>query len=166
VGVLKAVVVWFPTMLDYLRRPTDVENAIVALTTSGEAQEALRLSSGLMGFYKQMLSLYCREEQIFINDRRLQNVHGVLNTFRIGRLHVKHYKKDSDEVVVEHIQADEYHSIMNAYYPSMHSVELSLRERLVNTELFREFGAFYTAKLKVEPHLVQIAAQLGVLGGS
>lgn len=161
--ICKAFAVWFPTMLDFLRRPADVENAIGKLAESAEAQETLRLSEELAAYYKGLLSLYSREEQIFINDRRLQNVHGVLSIFRLDRIHVKHYSKDSDEVVVEHIGADEYHKIMKVYYPSMHSAELSLRNRLVTTDQFGEFGTFYTSKLKTEPHLIQIAMRLGVV---
>jgi hypothetical protein len=164
--ICKAFAVWFPTMLDFLRRSADIENAIAKLSESAEAQEVLRLSRELEAYYKKLLSLYSREEQIFINDRRLQNVHGVLSTFRLDRIHVKHYGKDSDEVVVEHIEADEYHGIMKAYYPEMQSLELSLRDRLVATDQFREFGIFYTSELKAEPHLKEIAMRLGVLAAA
>jgi len=160
--ICKAFAVWFPTMLDYLRRPEEVDATIRELSGDREADEAVQLSRTLGIFFKRLLTPFSREEQIFINDRRLQNVHGILSTFRLDRIHTKHYSADADEVLVEHMDADKYHEIMRNYYPQMQVHEMALRNKLVTTDLFREFGLFYMNNLKTEPHLVGIATRLGV----
>lgn len=64
--------------------------------------------------------------------------------------------------VVEHIEANAYHAIMQTYYPASQANELALRNRLTASDIFREVGTYYESRLKVDPHLIAIATRLGV----
>ena len=156
--------VWFPTMIDYLRPSPEVSQSISELSNDLECKDAISLCRKLEEHYKKFLSNFSREEQLFINDRRLQNVHGVLNIFRLEKIHVKHYCKEDNAVVVEHIESNKYHEIMRIFYPSMHEKEMELRNRLVSSNIFKEFGIFYIDNLKIDPHVINLATNLGVYG--
>ena len=41
---------------------------------------------------------------------------------------------------------------------------MELRNKLVKSELFKEFAEYYFEHLKIDPHLLRIANELGVLG--
>jgi len=160
--VCKSFVVWFPTMVDYLMPSQEVSQSISELSKDSECEEVISLCCKLEEHYRNFLSNFSREEQIFINDRRLQNVHGVLSMFRLDKIHVKHYCKEDDEVVVEHIDSDKYHEMMKIFYPSMQEKEMELRNRLVTSNIFKQFGIFYLDNLKIDPHIINLATKLGV----
>ncbi len=160
--ICKAFAVWFPTMLDFLEPKQETKDAVAALAGEAVAAEVIELSESVGRHYTQMLSLFSREEQMFIRDRRLQNVHGVLSTFILDRIHIKYYDPARDAVVIEHIDANDYHRIMRTYYPAAQTNELTLRNRRTGSDIFREFGQLYDARLRIDPHLMAVARRLGV----
>ncbi len=161
--ICKGYTVWFPTMIDYLNRPNDIDQAMNDLAGEKGADEAISLCLKLEKYYKEILSLFSREEQLFIIDRRLQNVHGVLSMFRSKKIKTRFYDSIKEKVIAEHIDRKDYRDIMNVFYPQMHKCEMNLRNRLVTTALFKEFGGFYLNYLKVDPYLIKIAVELGVM---
>lgn len=159
--ICKSFTVWFPTMLDFIKVPQELQT-IIDKDHDEKVEEVKSLILRLQEFYRYFLSLYSREEQIFIIDRRLQNVHGILSIFRLDKIHTKFFDADSGEIQIQHIDADEYHKIMRSFYPELQHNEMMLRNRLVTAERFAEFGEFYTSKLTFEPHLINLAKRLGV----
>lgn len=161
--ICKAFTVWFPTMLDYLNRPEEVNLCIAELVGDECVDEAANLCDELDRHYKNLLALFSREEQLFLVDRRLQNVHGKLSRFTTERIKTTYYDRDTDRRCVEWVEADDYHEVMRSYYPEMGKVTLHLRNRLVTSERFRMFGDFYKNEVKPDPHLFALGAKMGVI---
>jgi hypothetical protein len=161
----KAFCVWLPTLLDYVRREGDLHK----LCREVERRELdcgplSQLGFDLLDCCKAVLGLYTREEQIFLTDRRLQNVHGYLSSYDIHDQTVRSYDSRRQVVQVEKLSPDEYRAIMNQFYPQMVTNESMLLERLVHSEEGRRFHELYQAKLTAQ-ELAKLAKGLEVFGG-
>ena len=66
------------------------------------------------GYTKEILAIFTKEEQLFIQDLRDQLVHGWLHKKHNDEFNVKYC--DGDSIVVEKISNEEYHALVRDFY--------------------------------------------------
>jgi len=159
----KAFAVWFSTMADFLKGERDWSALKTELDLRGERYEDVfeRLAV-LSAHYRSVLTLYSVEDQIFLRDRRLQNVHGRLHTFLRDAHAIPVFNPDSGAIEKVDKTAAEYRDIMARYYPRLRDVSKELVDRLVKSSQFARLTVYYEAKLRVATNLGPLIEALGV----
>lgn len=159
----KAFTVWFPTMLEFVGQGVgelaQLRNEVEErdLDHEGLFDVADEAERGIRG----VLSLYTKEAQLFINDRRLQNVHGIVSQFFRPTVGVKWYDADDRVVYRDRMPDDQYHEIMRAFYADIQGSTLALLERCVTREEWVELGQLAQGQASIED-LTHLADRLGV----
>jgi hypothetical protein len=159
----KAFAVWFTTMADFLK----VESDWVVLRSELDRRKELYADvferiAELARHYRNILSLYTIEDQIFMRDRRLQNVHGSLHIYARDEHDLPVFDSAQQRVVNVNKSADEYREIMRHYYPNLRESSKELLDRLLHSRQFVELAAYYRAKLEVGSNLGPLIESLGV----
>lgn len=161
--ICKAFSVWFPTMIDYISGRGKVQSVIEALESDEDCNVMISQCNKLEEYYKKILSTYSREEQVFLINRRNQNVHGELSQFRIEDIDIKHFSVATQKIIKERISAEDYQIIVNPFYSNLTKSEIELRNRLVtNNELYVEFAKYYERELIIDPYIIEMANDLGI----
>jgi len=161
----KAFCVWFPTMNDYLRIEGQLHGLCREAARRGlDCASLFDLALELASCYKSLLSLYTREEQAFIYDRRLQNVHGHLDSLNIHHQTVRWYNPATRRVEKERLSPDQYGAIMKQFYPTMSQSQMTLLRRLLCSAEGKALHDLYEKRLDTTTHLVELGRKLGVLG--
>ena len=159
----KAFHVWFPTMNDYLAGRYESRAIEKELSNRKEdCENVFELSEQLEKCFENVLSLYTTHEQIFIRDRRLQNVHGKLqiNTFENHDIKVFNGKTRAVERVK--ISAEEYRNIITPFYSDLAGYSREFISRFLESQEFKELTELYIGHLKIDDHLMPLIARLGV----
>jgi len=160
----KAFTVWFPTMIDFekgvnerqaLRREAKKRNV--------DCRKIFRLADELTEQFKKVLSLFSRDEQFFIRDRRHQNLHGRLHIYIWDNQNIDWFDKTTGSIKKCSITADEYRKIMALFYSDMQKNTLALLNRLLNSNEFKELLELYENKLVFQTKLAPLANELGII---
>ncbi len=156
----KAFHIWFPTMLDYLSGRDEGRAIKKELDYRNQPYENLfDLSDKLEKCFKDILSMYTADEQIFIWDRRLQNVHGKLQVYVYETHSIKIYE---GKILNRKLSASEYQRILNPLYQekSQHNKEFIIR--FLTSKEFEELTELYVNELDINKHLTPLINKLEV----
>ena len=131
----RAFSIWFPTILDFIDGESEMKRVCdeakrrnISIDRIGELAEKL---GAKLRAVARMLS---REEQIFLRDQRLQNVHGSLEYFLAAVPSVKWYDAAKDIIVVEQIPEEVLHySILKPFNADKHASKATLRTRVTSS---------------------------------
>lgn len=163
----KAFSVWFTTPIDYIKDYQIVQDLVAEAAARKVALLSVPdLASELNHHFAATLSLFSRDEQIFMRDRRLQCVHGVLNQYSRELIGIDWFDNTSRLVVRTTFTADEYTAIVYPFYVNMQEAVLALLGRTLASPAFAALGELYSKKLKPAPHLVALTSGLGLDAGS
>lgn len=159
----KAFSVWFPTMVDFLKSRHDLDRLEKELTGRGiDCGEIFDRADRLAKCFSDILSLYSRDEQIFIRDRRLQNVHGRQHTFIREAHKIQIFDTGKGTLNRIRLSDDEYRMITSHFYRQLGVVSAELIDRLMESQPFGELTDLYESRLKLGPHLMPLAQRLGI----
>lgn len=159
----KAFTVWFPTTLDFLGQSVpELDQHKDELARRGLDGHALfEITQEVTELIRALLSLFHKEEQLYLNDRRLQNVHGLVSQFFRPDVGVKWYRAE-DQLVVREIMDDEtYHEIMRTFYPTMQESTIGLLDRCVTSTEWASLGELAHGAGSIE-NLSTLADGMGV----
>lgn len=163
----KAFTVWFPTMIDYQKGATERQVLCEEVKSRGiDCLKVFDLAEELQKRYSAVLRLYTRDEQLFLRDRRLQNVHGVLHIYTRDKQRVDWFDGVGNSVKKCIITAAEYRRIMAKFYSEMQKSTLVLLDRLLSSSEFSDLLHLYQNKLTFQTSLVPLAQKLGITGGN
>lgn len=159
----KAFTVWFPTMIDYLKTKTQLEAYNTEISHRQiNCSKLFNLIDELNEKYSRILSLYSRDEQLFIRDRRLQNVHGKLSQYSRNEISADCFEPETNTVQKSALSADEHRQIMAKFYPAMQKNELELLKRFLQSPFFSDLDKLYSSRLRVNEFLMPLAEELGI----
>lgn len=152
--------IWFPTMLDYLF----ARNESIAIKNELDRRkiqygEVFQLSDKLESCFKKILSLYTKEEQIFIRDRRLQNVHGTLQLNMYEMHNIKIY---DSQITSINLTPEEYGAIIVPFTQNLPAISGLLVSRLLKSEEFSQMTHLYLNHLHVGTHLAALISKLEI----
>jgi len=160
----KAFSVWFPTMLDYLA----VEDHTACML-----QEAARrrldlgrvpsLCENLSKAYKVIVAQYSRAEQVFLTDRRTQDVHGVVRLSEWQPRHVVWYDAQSATLRREKVTPDDHRALLLSVGPRFLTLTRALLDRLLSSKEYVRLCQLFNQHL-TPTRLAEIGRQLGVAG--
>jgi hypothetical protein len=162
----KAFTVWFPTMIDF------VGEAVPQIWQLGEEAHQrglddhglLDLARTVERYTRDLLSLFTKEEQLYLYDRRLQNAHGLVSQFYRPMLGVRWFNAEDGIVYRQKIIDEEYLSIMKLFYPTMQQSTLALVDRCIGSDEWTRLAELVQNGASMAS-LMALAAKLGVLGG-
>lgn len=160
----KTFCVWFPTMIDYLGRVADLSKLRrEAMRRDIDCGELFHVMDALSSQYRALLALYSREEQIFLADRRNQNVHGHLSSINIYGQRIKWFDASMDTIRREKLSPDEYRAATTPLGRRMIAAERELRLRMIGSE--EGVGLHQLYEERANPQSLCIIGQrLGILG--
>jgi len=160
----KAFCVWFPTMIDYVRRVADLGKLHrEAIKRALDCNDLFDLMGALHSRYRAILALYSREEQIFLVDRRNQNVHGSLSSINIYGQRVKWFDACMDTIRSEKLSPDDYSAVTTPLHRRMIAAERELRLRIIHSEEVVRLHQLYEERANPRS-LCIIGQRLGILG--
>jgi hypothetical protein len=156
----KAFHVWFPTMHDYLSGRDDsraIKKELDVRTVHYE--DVFDLSEKLEKCFKTVLSMYSVEEQVFVWDRRLQNVHGKLQV----NLYETHSIRVYDtKILNRELSAEEYRRLLVPFYHDLSRHSKEFIGRLLGSGVFSELTDLFNNQLDINKHLAALIKKLGV----
>ncbi len=159
----KAFAVWFPTMIDFLKSRDDLRILEEELSSRDiDCGEIFDRATRLAECFSEILKLYSQEEQIFIRDRRLQNVHGRLHIYIREEHEIQIFDVETGLLQKTRLSDDEYRAIMLRYYPKLAAVSAELINRLLKSRAFAELTNLYKSQLEMAPQLMPLAKRLGI----
>jgi hypothetical protein len=159
----KAFAVWFPTMIDYLRNRTKRDSAKDELVRRKfDCLQLFDLADALDCSFEEVLKLYSRDDQIFVRDRRLQNVHGHLHIYSRDDHEVFWFDGQTRVTQKTKISADEYREILKKYYREMQKSELLLLDRLTQSSAYTELYGLYCSRLRIPEYLIPLSREFGI----
>jgi hypothetical protein len=156
----KAFDVWFPTMLDYLSG-RDESRAVMKELDLRKApyEDVFDLSERLEQCFKTVLSMYSVEEQVFVWDRRLQNVHGKLQVDVYETHNVRVYDA---KISNRELSAEEYRRILIPFYRDLPRYSKEFIGRLLGSNTFSELTGLFNNQLNISNSLAILIKRLGV----
>jgi len=156
----KAFHVWFPTMHDYLSG-RDESRVVMKELDSRKIpyEDVFDLSERLEQCFKNVLSMYSVEEQVFVWDRRLQNVHGKLQTDVYETHKVKVY---DNRLLNRELSAEEYRRILIPFYRDLPRHSKEFIGRLLDSSAFSELTDLFNNQLNIRNNLAMLIKRLGV----
>lgn len=159
----KAFSVWFPTMVDYLQGQQEcaaVEKELMRRNV--HTGPVFELHRELSRSFASLLGLVTIEEQLFIRDRRLQNVHGRLQLNTYEEHDVPLYDKADGSIRRMKFTAQNYRDIMQRYYANLSEVSAELLERVLRSQEFAQMTELYRTRLEMGEHFQPLIERLGV----
>jgi hypothetical protein len=159
----KAFSVWFPTMVDFLEGRGELTAIEAELSVRRiDIEPVPDLCRQLGDAFKRVLTLFSSEEQAFLRDRRLQNVHGrlQLSTYEVHDFVI--FNSGTQELDRLRLTPAEYRAIMVKFYPDIQRISTSLIERLIGSEAFESLTTVYVGKLRFRDHFVPLIETLGI----
>jgi hypothetical protein len=161
----KAFSVWFTTPIDYLKDYRIIQDLVADATTRKLSLLSVPdLSAELRVHFAAILSLYNRDEQIFLRDRRLQCVHGVLNQYSNVNIGLDFFDSASGDVARITIATDQYAAAILPFYTNMQETIRTLLARMLASPEFAALADCFTNRLMPIPHLSALIADLGLNG--
>jgi len=159
----RAFSIWVPTMTDFIGAEAHMAAVKAdAQRRSLKCGQVFTLAEELGRRMRSVLRLLTREDQIFLRDRRLQNVHGSLEYFLAETPSVKWYDPATDTVVVEQIpEAELHYKLLHPYNKQIGQSQATLRERVVGSGEWASLFDLYRTSL-TRQHLERIMEGLGV----
>lgn len=156
----KAFHVWFPTMLDYLSG-RDESRAVMKELDSRKVpyEDVFYLSERLEQCFKNTLSMYSMDEQVFVWDRRLQNVHGKLQTDVYETHNVRVY---NTKLLNRELSAEEYRKILIPFYRDLTRHSKEFIARFLGSKAFLELTDLFNDQLNIRTNLDLLIKKLGV----
>ena len=156
----KAFHVWFPTMLDYLSG-RDESRAVMKELDSRKVpyDNVFDLSERLEQCFKNVLSMYSVEEQVFVWDRRLQNVHGKLQTDVYETHSVRVY---DGRLQNQELSAEVYRKLLIPFYKDLSSHSKEFIARYLGSKSFAELTDLFNNQLNIRTNLDALIKKLGV----
>lgn len=146
----KAFTVWFSTMLDFVGQAAPQLQQLVheATTRDLDLHGLDELGRQLEESMVDVLRLFTREEQLFLVDRRHQNVHGLVSQFFRNSVGVKWF--NGEAVMRARMTETEYHSAIGPLYDAMQLNELDLLERCITSEPWKQLGLLVQGPASME----------------
>ncbi len=161
----KAFTVWFPTLIDFLGQGS-AELAQLRAEVGLRRLTSDRLFEIADEFEQQarsLVSLFTRDDQIFLNDRRLQNVHGVVSQFFRPTVGIRWYSAQDYVVYRQKMADDDYHEVMRSFYDDMEGSTLALLDRCITCREWVAIGRLVQGDASIES-IGAVAQSLGVAG--
>lgn len=148
----RAFSIWFPTIYDYIEGRAEFERVVAECRARRlDVAELERLANELDQRLRSVAGLLSREEQIFLRDRRLQNVHGSLEYFVAERPTVKWYDSASARMVVEQIDEAELHYVvLKPFNADVRTSQATLRKRVTSSIEWQNLYALWRVSLHRE----------------
>jgi hypothetical protein len=159
----KAFSVWFPTMVEFLRHRDEYRTLQKELVRRGiDIADLSSREEKMAQSFQECLSLFERDEQLFLNDRRLQNVHGHLSLLFLEMHTIRWFDRDKKAVESANLSSEEYSAAVSKFYRSMQASEVALLQRLLNANESARLSLLYESELQPEKHLFPLGRRLGV----
>lgn len=156
----KAFHVWFPTMLDYL---TGRDESIVIMKELDSRkvpyENVFELSERLERCFINVLAMYSVEEQVFVWDRRLQNVHGKLQTDVYETHSVRVY---DGRLQNRELSAEEYRKLLIPFYKNLSGHSKEFITRYMRSESFSDLTDLFSSQLNIRTNLSALIEKIGV----
>lgn len=151
----KAFSVWFPTMTDFLVAE-DEFNCVKKYMKNRSLDDRglFENANTLADWFKELLSLFSTDEQIFIRDRRLQNVHGILHLGVKEKHEIRYWNAEENKLRKVELTGEQYRNIVAPFYFNLGEKSKELVSRLVNSGAFIKFSDVYKSDLKF-PELIE-----------
>lgn len=156
----KAFHIWFPTMIDYLSG-RDESRAVMKELDSRKIpyENVFELSERLEQCFRNVLSMYSVKEQVFVWDRRLQNVHGKLQT----DVYEKHSLRVYDtKLTTCELSAEEYRDLILPFYRDLAGHSKEFIARFTGSKEFSELTDLFNTQLNIRTSLDALIKKLGV----
>ncbi len=103
--------------------------------------------------------MYSVEEQVFVWDRRLQNVHGKLQVDVYETHNVRVYNA---KLLNCELSAEEYRRILIPFYRDLPRHSKESIERLLGSNAFSELTDLFNNQLNISNNLAMLIKRLGV----
>jgi hypothetical protein len=159
----RAFSIWVPTMIDFIE--AEPQMATVEAEASRRAvdcADVFDLGRTLGLCMRGVLRLLTREEQVFIRDRRLQNVHGNLDYFLEELPTIKWYDALKDAVVRERITESDLHfKLLRPFNEDIAASQATLRLRVVASDAWRKLFQLHRSSLN-RADLEELVGRLGI----
>lgn len=157
----------FPTSLDFISARSAMKAIQDEAKRRGLAVDQIAtLYFTLADLFEDVASTLSREEQIFLRDRRLQNVHGSLEYFLSDTPSVKWFDPSQRAVVVEKIPEEDLHyKVLKPFNLDHGRSQFEIRTRVVASVQWRKVRKFWKGNLTL-PHLRELTITLGVAPGA
>ena len=145
----RAFSIWFPTILDFIASEPEIKRLHVAASDRGVNIDSIALLAYELAVrLRAIAELLSREEQIFIRDCRLQNVHGSLEYFVSEMPGVKWYSAIANQVVSEQIpEADLHYIILKPFNADRSESQAILRNRVTSSLAWAQLFKFWANNL-------------------
>jgi hypothetical protein len=160
----KAFAVWFPTQVEFLRGADEFAAVEKELKQRGDGRidELSELYVSLSNAFRGVLGLLSSDEQAFIRDRRLQNVHGRLQLYTYEVHEFPLFDLRSGSVVSTRFSAEDYRAVMGRYYSNLGRNSADLLNRVVRSQEFGHLSELYHGQLNMKDHFEPLLRRLGV----
>lgn len=159
----KAFCVWFPTMIDYLQGHQEfnmIKKELVHRNINCEVVFELR--DKMEDSFREVLALYTVEEQVFIRDRRLQQVHGRLQLYNHETYRIQVFDQDNNQIKKLTYSAQEYRDIMGKFYANMSLSLTGLRNRFISSDEFQKLSDLHQNHLTIKEHIQSLITKFGI----
>jgi hypothetical protein len=141
--------IWFCTIIDALEKENHIYETLNELEIEKYQIDITKTHmTNVLEKFKAVASNFTKREQLFLRDRRLQNVHGYLSCYFKKNIAVKWFDAPRGKVIRETITADEYNSIMQEFYPEMASNEDKLIKKFLLSEGGKDLVAYWSSTLR------------------
>jgi len=159
----KAFSVWFPTQIDYLQGHDECVAIEKELSKRGVVVgPVFELHRQLESAFKGVLALFSIEEQLFLRDRRLHNVHGRLQLNAYEEHDAPLFDAATGLVRRTKFTADNYRAIMLQYYSTLAETSAALLNRMLDSKEFAVLATLHATRLKMGEHFQPLIEQMGV----
>lgn len=159
----KAFSVWFTTMIDYIQGEDEARVVQKELSKRGvETAELFDLYGQLVDAFRSLLSIFSSEEQIFLRDRRLQNVHGRLQLNTYEEHDIPIYDASLSKIRRIQFTAAEYREMMQSFYSQLAEKSEGLLNRAIESQEFTALTELYKQKLVIGEHFSSLLVRLDV----
>jgi len=122
----KAFSILFMCILDVLKEEKKIRSKFEILEQYDiHCSEFKSIVFKLLEIYKMIFSKFTFEEQLFIRNKRLQNVHGVLSIYDSEKPKVPYFDKTSQKVKVKYLSREKYREILN-FFSDKNSISIEI----------------------------------------
>lgn len=158
----KAFAIWFYTLLDFVGNEDIFDAMCSEMKLRKFETEALVNAWGTLSkLYKTVLSLYSKEEQLFLSYIRDHAVHGSISLWSVQKFNRTWYEAKTNKVVKEKVQVDDYRKMINPQFAMMPKTTVLLLERLLQSVEFSDLTKTISERFS-RNNLINLARQTGV----
>lgn len=158
----KAFVIWLYTLLDHLAKESSFEAMCNELGKRGkDVGELIALQRKMADHYRAILSLYSKEEQLFLAHIREQAVHGSISLWAAPSPTRTWYAPEAGGVQKASIPIDEFRAMINPLFSQMPHTVMNLLERLLKADAFQKYHDSRNQSLQTDS-LIKLGKAIGV----